>query len=409
MTAYNNAVKKASKNIASFYENQKSLNSEINKLKNPFSNKIDVSKDYKNMEDQIKRLVSARKYNIITEKEYNDKIKEVIASTNELINLKQDEHYNKLSRSYDKVKEKAFKLKKVEKDLKELYDKKLISIHAYNKALKEQQRELNKALAESGQMSETDQFFKGMNDGMYEFANNSKTTFELISDLTTKSFNSMTDELTNFVMNGKADFKSLVNSIISDLARIAIQKSITEPLAGALSGVFSGGISSLFGGGVSSFFGGSGLSGFGSISGSTSLGSLSGYGFFENGGAFNGGKVIPFAKGDVFDSPSYFPMGKNLGVMGEAGPEAIMPLSRGGDGKLGVKSKPAIVNVVINNNTKSTTTQKESTDNQGNRIVEIFIDEIDNELASRVNRGSGSLSESLEGTYGLNRTAGSVR
>ena len=46
--------------------------------------------------------------------------------------------------------------------------------------------------------------------------------------------------------------------------------------------------------------------------------------------------VKPFAKGGVIASPSYFPMTGGMGLMGEAGPEAIMPLQRGPDGRLGV-------------------------------------------------------------------------
>lgn len=46
--------------------------------------------------------------------------------------------------------------------------------------------------------------------------------------------------------------------------------------------------------------------------------------------------VMPFAKGGVVNGPTAFSMGSGLGVMGEAGPEAIMPLRRGADGRLGV-------------------------------------------------------------------------
>jgi lambda family phage tail tape measure protein len=57
-----------------------------------------------------------------------------------------------------------------------------------------------------------------------------------------------------------------------------------------------------------------------------------------NGNAFSGGNVVPFASGGVVNSPTLFPMQSGIGLMGEAGPEAIMPLSRGSDGKLGVKA-----------------------------------------------------------------------
>ena len=49
-----------------------------------------------------------------------------------------------------------------------------------------------------------------------------------------------------------------------------------------------------------------------------------------------GGSVTPFADGGVVRSPSFFPMGGGMGLMGEAGAEAILPLRRGADGSLGV-------------------------------------------------------------------------
>lgn len=58
--------------------------------------------------------------------------------------------------------------------------------------------------------------------------------------------------------------------------------------------------------------------------------------------------VTPFAKGGVIASPSYFPLGGGLGLMGEAGPEAIMPLSRGADGRLGVAGGGGGVHVTFN-------------------------------------------------------------
>lgn len=65
-------------------------------------------------------------------------------------------------------------------------------------------------------------------------------------------------------------------------------------------------------------------------------GLLSGILPFEKGGAISQGRVMPFARGGVVSSPTTFPMRGGTGLMGEAGPEAIMPLTRGPDGKLGV-------------------------------------------------------------------------
>jgi phage-related minor tail protein len=64
---------------------------------------------------------------------------------------------------------------------------------------------------------------------------------------------------------------------------------------------------------------------------------LSGILPFAKGAAFGAGRVAAFARGGVVDGPTHFPMRGGLGLMGEAGPEAIMPLARGADGRLGVR------------------------------------------------------------------------
>lgn len=58
---------------------------------------------------------------------------------------------------------------------------------------------------------------------------------------------------------------------------------------------------------------------------------------FAKGGAFSEGRVMPFARGGVVAGATEFPMRGGRGVMGEAGPEAILPLARGADGRLGVQ------------------------------------------------------------------------
>ncbi len=62
-------------------------------------------------------------------------------------------------------------------------------------------------------------------------------------------------------------------------------------------------------------------------------------GLFADGASFAQGRVMPFASGGVVSGPTYFPMRGGVGLMGEAGPEAIMPLARGADGRLGVRTE----------------------------------------------------------------------
>jgi len=79
-------------------------------------------------------------------------------------------------------------------------------------------------------------------------------------------------------------------------------------------------------------------------------GLLSGAMPFAQGGAFAQGRVMPFAKGGIVAQATTFPMRGGTGLMGEAGPEAIMPLARGADGRLGVQSagNARAVTVVMN-------------------------------------------------------------
>ena len=73
------------------------------------------------------------------------------------------------------------------------------------------------------------------------------------------------------------------------------------------------------------------------------------------------GSILPFANGGIVGSPTLFPLRGGAGLMGEAGAEAIMPLARGGDGKLGVRmSGGQAVNVTVNISTPDTASFRQS-------------------------------------------------
>ncbi len=88
---------------------------------------------------------------------------------------------------------------------------------------------------------------------------------------------------------------------------------------------------------------------------SNQLGSALGQGIasilpFAKGGVIDSGHVKKFAQGGIVNGPTLFPMRGGTGLMGEAGPEAIMPLRRGANGQLGVSGSAGgtTVNVTIN-------------------------------------------------------------
>jgi lambda family phage tail tape measure protein len=167
-------------------------------------------------------------------------------------------------------------------------------------------------------------------DSASKIAGQTKTLFG-------NAFSSMEDAVVNFAMTGKLSFADFTKSILADMARIA-----TRQASSAL-------LSSLVGAATSYFTGGSGGNGLAAGSagatssnlGASSAGYSSSYFPQALGGAWSSG-VQMFANGGAFtnsivSTPTAFGMaGGRAGVMGEAGPEAIMPLTRTSSGKLGV-------------------------------------------------------------------------
>lgn len=78
-----------------------------------------------------------------------------------------------------------------------------------------------------------------------------------------------------------------------------------------------------------------------------------------NGNVFNNGRVQPYANGGIVNQPTVFPMANGMGLMGEAGAEAIMPLTRR-NGKLGVEGSPVTVNIINQSNSQIETRQRDN-------------------------------------------------
>ncbi|HCE6122081.1 phage tail tape measure protein [Pseudomonas aeruginosa] len=152
-------------------------------------------------------------------------------------------------------------------------------------------------------------------------------------DMLTTGFNTASNALADFATTGKFKFRDFASSVINDMARIASQQAATGLLSGVL------------GAGVSAFSGwmGSSVTAGASASGYTGNAYANWAAAQAHGGAWANG-VQFFANGAAFTNsivsrPTAFGMaGGRTGIMGEAGPEAILPLARGADGSLGVRS-----------------------------------------------------------------------
>tara|TARA_R110000787_G_scaffold5686_8_gene20551 strand:- start:7540 stop:9606 length:2067 start_codon:yes stop_codon:yes gene_type:complete len=187
------------------------------------------------------------------------------------------------------------------------------------------------------------------------------------------AFGTLEDQLFDFVKTGKFLFTDFAQSVLDDLTRIAIRQAVVAPLAGAL------------------FNSQAGSSGGAASSQDVGLG-------FAKGGAFSGGSVIPFASGGVVSSPTNFPMsGGRTGLMGESGPEAIIPLQRSQNGDLGVQSTPSKVVVNVTNNAGVDVDVQESSDGQ-TRTLDLTITKTVNNALKQ-----GRFDKSLSTNFGVNR------
>ena len=187
-------------------------------------------------------------------------------------------------------------------------------------------------------------------------------------------FKGMGDAMVDFALTGKTSFGDMVQSILVGLIRMQVQMQMMGMLQ--------------------AMGGGKGLA--------TSLMQFMGAPVpSAKGNVFDGG-LQAFAKGGTFtngivSSPTMF----NMGLMGEAGPEAIMPLRRGSDGSLGVAASGGgggNVSVQVINNSNAQATTNESVDSKGNRKIEVVIGDM---TAGEIARSGSASQKSIRSTFGV--------
>jgi lambda family phage tail tape measure protein len=217
----------------------------------------------------------------------------------------------------------------------------------------------------------------GAQDALANYSDSAENVYQSIGQMVQNSFRGMEDALTTFVTTGKLSFKGLADSIISDMVRIAIQQSITGPLAGALGGALSG----MFGSSLPS-------------TASWALPKMN-----AKGGVYDSPSLSAYSN-QIHDTPKLFTFARGAGVFGEAGPEAIMPLKRGPDGRLGVSTDAGRgagdVTVNITNvggqPMQAAGQPKVSIDSMGRMFIDLVVENITRH---------GQVAKAIEGRYGL--------
>ncbi|HHT7407171.1 phage tail tape measure protein [Raoultella planticola] len=187
----------------------------------------------------------------------------------------------------------------------------------------------------------------GISDSLMNYADQASDLSSMAATATSEILDATTNSISNnltSVLTGATSFKdgmsnifsSLGETVIKTLIQMATQALITK----AIMASFGGGAGGLFG----SLFGGAS----GAVSSGTAIQSAgANFSFNALGGVYDSPSLSAYSNG-VYSTPQYFAFAKGAGVFGEAGPEAIMPLTRGADGSLGVKAvgreSPAVQN-----------------------------------------------------------------
>ncbi|MEN5281183.1 phage tail tape measure protein [Serratia marcescens] len=174
----------------------------------------------------------------------------------------------------------------------------------------EQQRQLDIVRdAEQKKAAIKGDYVAGLKKGLLAWTGDSGNVFEQVKNITTQTFDGMANALTNFVTVGKASFGDFAKSILTDLTGMMIKMAMFNALKTGMSFFLPTGNDP---GPVPMF-----LNAKGGVYASPSLSAFS---------------------GQIVSNPTLFAFARGAGLMGEAGPEAIMPLKRGADGSLGVRA-----------------------------------------------------------------------
>ncbi|EFF6778778.1 phage tail tape measure protein [Escherichia coli] len=155
---------------------------------------------------------------------------------------------------------------------------------------------------------------KGLQEGVSNWVDSASDYASQVAQLATDGISGMVNNITEMLNGNKVEWRSWAASILQEISKVLMNAAIVNGIkmaANSMSGAggFFGSIGNWLGGAVAN----------------------------AKGGVYTSANLSAYSN-SIVDTPTYFAFAKGAGLMGEAGPEAIMPLTRAADGSLGVRA-----------------------------------------------------------------------
>ena len=168
----------------------------------------------------------------------------------------------------------------------------------------------------------------GMREGFANWADTASDYASQSADLVNNAMSGLVGNISDALAGNKVDWEDWASSVLQSMQKIILNAMLVDSLRSASNSGFFSSIGGMFGVGA------------GAASGSTPSGAYnsaaSGIKLNAKGGAYASESLSAYSN-SIVSTPTYFAFAKGAGLMGEAGPEAIMPLTRSADGSLGVR------------------------------------------------------------------------
>ncbi|END4894481.1 phage tail tape measure protein [Citrobacter freundii] len=218
-------------------------------------------------------------------------------------------------------------------DLQRQYQSGDISEDLYRQELALNKRYLDERLRDqesyySASDAQRSDWTTGMREGFANWADTASDYASQSADLVNNAMSGLVGNISDALAGNKVDWEDWASSVLQSMQKIILNAMLVDSLRSASNSGFFSSIGGMFGAGA------------GAASGSTPSGAYnsaaSGIKLNAKGGAYASESLSAYSN-SIVSTPTYFAFAKGAGLMGEAGPEAIMPLTRSADGSLGVR------------------------------------------------------------------------